>query len=46
MKLNFEEQQRQMELDIEDRVYQRMLEMFSRAVRRDKQTRHGGDAPR
>lgn len=46
MKLNFEEQQRQMVLDIEDRVYQCMLEVFSRGVRRDEQTRHGGGFPR
>lgn len=46
IKLNFEEQWRQMELDIEDLVYQRMLEMFSRGVRRDEQTRLGGDTPR
>lgn len=46
MKLNFEEQQRQMVLDIEDRVYQCMLEVFSRGVRRDEQTRHGVGFPR
>lgn len=45
MKLNFEEEWRQMELDIEDRVYLRMLGMFSRGAWRDDQTRHGDGAP-